>query len=116
MIYPQLQATKDNQFFLLEEYKYRGVRIPIGYTTNGADIPRIFWSFVPPFKPKFLPAVLVHDFLIETAKTTADVNSANDHFEEILFQIEKSFKTRIMVLSVKLYWKFKSKFKEVRND
>ena len=65
MIYPALQPTNNNRFVLLEEYRYRSVKIPVGYQTNGADIPRAFWIIVPPFKPKILPAVLVHDFIFQ---------------------------------------------------
>jgi hypothetical protein len=116
MIYPLLQPTNNNKFVLLEEYRYRAVKIPIGYETNGADIPRPFWIIVPPFKPKFLPAVLVHDFLIEKAKSNEDILIANNYFEEILLQIENSFKTKVMIRAVKFYWKVKIKFKKGKND
>lgn len=111
MIYPSLQPTANNRFILLEEYRYRGVKIPVGYQTNGADIPRIFWIIVPPFKPKILPAVLVHDYLIENAISKNDILIANDYFEEILLHIENNIKSRVMVKAVKLYWKMKIKLK-----
>lgn len=111
MIYPSLQPTNNNRFVLLEEYRYRSVKIPIGYQTNGADIPRAFWIIVPPFKPKILPAVLVHDYLIENAKTQKDISIANDYFEEILLQIEDSFKSKTMIKAVRLYWKIKIKLR-----
>jgi len=39
--------------------------IPKGFITDGASIPRIFWSvFVGPFYPKNLEASVQHDFLI----------------------------------------------------
>ena len=112
MNYPAIQPTSNNKFVLLEEYRYRAVKIPVGYETNGADIPRMFWWFIPPFKPKFLPAVLVHDFLIEKATNRIDICIANEYFEEILLTIENSFKTRVMVRAVKLYWKIKRYKKE----
>ena len=115
MIYPAIQPTSNNKFVLLEEYRYRAVKIPVGYETNGADIPRPFWIIVPPFKPKFLPAVLVHDFLIEKATNRIDICIANEYFEEILLTIENSFKTRVMVRAVKIYWKVKIKFKKRKN-
>ena len=115
MIYPAIQPTSNNKFVLLEEYRYRAVKIPVGYETNGADIPRPFWIIVPPFKPKFLPAVLVHDFLIEKATNRIDICIANEYFEEILLTIENSFKTRVMDRAVKIYWKVKIKFKKGKN-
>jgi hypothetical protein len=114
MIYPVLQPTDNNKFILQKKYKYKGIEIPVKYETNGADIPRPFWVIVPPFKPKFFPAVLVHDFLIEKAKSNEDILIANDYFEEILLQIENSFKTKVMVRAVKLYWRVKIKFKVVK--
>lgn len=107
MIYPLLQPTNNNKFVLLEEYRYKEVEIPKGFETNGADIPRIFWSIIPPFKPKYLPAVLVHDYLIKIAKNKDEVIYANTYFEKILLKIENSFKTRTMVKAVNLYWKIR---------
>lgn len=112
MNYPSLQPTSDNRFVLLEEYKYRGIKIPAGYETNGADIPRIFWIFIPPFKPKILPAVLMHDYLIENAQNKKDILIANEYFEEILLQIDNSLKSKVMIGAVRLYWKIKRYKKE----
>jgi hypothetical protein len=112
MIYPCLQPTYNNRFILLEEYRYRGIKIPAGYETNGADIPRIFWIFIPPFKPSILPAVLMHDYLIESAKNQKDILIANEYFEEILLQIDNSLKSKVMIGAVKLYWKIKKINKE----
>ena len=78
--YPFLQPNPNNVFVLLEDYEYKSIKIKAGYATNGADIPRAFWFIVPPFKPAFLPAVLVHDFLIENAKNPADIKIANEYF------------------------------------
>lgn len=114
MDYPHLQPTDNNKFILIKEYKYKEIQVPINYITNGADIPRPFWIIVPPFKPKFFPAVLIHDYLIENAKSNEDILIANDYFEEILLQIENSLYTINMVRVVRLYWKFKIKIKELK--
>ena len=114
MDYPHLQPTDNNKFILIKEYKYKEIEVPLNYITNGADIPRPFWIIVPPFKPKFFPAVLIHDYLIEKAKSNEDILIANNYFEEILLQIENSLNTRNMVRAVKLYWKVKIKIKELR--
>ena len=103
MIYPVLQPTKNNKLILLEKYTYDEIVIPKGFETNGADIPRIFWSIIPPFKPKYLPAVLVHDYLIKIAKNKKEIFYANYYFEKILLEIEDSYKTRTMVKAVNLY-------------
>lgn len=96
-----ISPTPDNRFTLLQPYKIENILIPKGYTTNGANIPRVLWWFVPPFKPKCLPAVIVHDFLCDKGKYAL----ADDLFEKLLMEIEDSFKTRAMVKAVRIYHK-----------
>ena len=86
-------------FKLLQEYTVCGVTVPDGYETNGADIPRMFWSIVPPFKPKYLPAIVIHDYLC----SKKDYAKADKYFEELLYSIEDTIITRLMVLFVKIY-------------
>lgn len=99
MKYPKLHPTNKNTFVLLEEYRCLDVVVPKGYETNGADIPRLFWSWVPPFKPKYLPAVVVHDYLCELK----EYNKADKYFKDILEEIEDSLMTRTMSRAVKFY-------------
>uniref|UniRef100_UPI004047EA94 DUF1353 domain-containing protein n=1 Tax=Aliarcobacter sp. TaxID=2321116 RepID=UPI004047EA94 len=107
MKYPIIEPTINNKYVLAETYIFEDIEVPKGFVSNGADIPRIFWIFVPPFKPKFSPAVIVHDFLIKIAKNKEEIIRANYYFEKILLQIEDSLVTRTMVKSVNMYWKFK---------
>jgi hypothetical protein len=93
----------DNKYALVEIFEYREITIPKGYETNGANIPRVFWSIIPPFKPKYLPAVIVHDYLCDKEEYAL----ADRYFEEMLYDIEKSIETKAMVASVKLYHRFK---------
>ena len=98
--FPKLQPTKAGTFLLLEDYypfTDKSIKIPQNYVTNGADIPRVFWNLIPPFYPKYLPAVVVHDYFcdLEYYKT------ADTYFELILFEIEKSVSTRAMVYAIK---------------
>jgi len=103
MKYPVLKPTQNNKFILMEEYKYHGCIVPAGYQTNGADVPRLFWFIVPPFKPKFLPAVMLHDYFCDIE----EYELADFLFKKALFEIEKSITTKIMVKSVKIYHKLK---------
>lgn len=103
MNYPKVQPTINNKYVLLENYQVENVIVPKGYETNGADVPRAFWWFVPPFKPKFLPAIIIHDYLCDREK----YQLADAIFEKTLFTIEKSFITKTMVKSVKMYHKIK---------
>ena len=99
MNYPILQPAVDNTFIVTEEYVIKGVAVPAGYKTNGADIPRIAWSYIAPNTPKYMPAIVVHDYLCDEG----EYEYADKMFEEILLEIENSFKTRLMVKAVKLY-------------
>lgn len=111
MEYPVLKPTIDNTFVVVHSYEYKDVVIPTGYETNGADIPRVFWSYVPPFKPKYLPAVLVHDYLCSKGL----YGKADEYFDEILKSIEDSLKTKVMVLAVMLYSKYVRASKETED-
>ncbi len=52
-----------NRYILRDSFRYKDIEVPKHFTTNGADIPRIFWSFYPPNRSDYLPAVIVHDYL-----------------------------------------------------
>lgn len=104
---PRISPTQDNKYVLLDDYKILDVTVPKFYKTNGADIPRILWVIIPPFKPKYLPAVIAHDYLCDLEK----YKKADDTFEKILFEIEKSWKTKMMVWAVRAYHKLKYKVK-----
>ena len=54
-----------DKYELMKSYVYKGIRIPKGYVTNGADIPRIFWSIFPPNSPEYMSAIVIHDYLCE---------------------------------------------------
>jgi len=103
MHYPVLVPTITNKFKLMIPYEYRDITVPSGYKTNGANIPRVFWQIIPPFKPKYLPAILVHDYLCDKE----EYHKADAYFKEILYGIEVSARTKAMVLAVKMYHKIK---------
>ena len=101
---PILQPSLDNSFVVAKPFRVNSsLVIPKGYKTNGANIPRVFWFIVPPFKPKYLPAVVVHDYLCDKER----YRLADRLFRDILLSIENSYKTRAMVLAVRLYHKFR---------
>lgn len=99
----KLSPTIDNKFIVLEEYTLHGVIVPRGYKTNGADIPRIFWILIPPFKPMYLPAVVIHDYLC----SGKEYLKADNTFENILKDIGESIFTISMVKSVRAYHRYK---------
>ncbi len=101
--FPVTRGTLNNTLVLEKSYLVKNVVVPKGYESNGANIPRIFWFIVPPFKPKYQPAYIVHDYLCDREKYIV----ADKLFEEVLLEIEKSFKTKAMVFAVKLYHKLR---------
>ncbi|MGG7049045.1 hypothetical protein U5B16_08370, partial [Campylobacter sp. M4] len=41
---PILKPYNKDKFELVQDYTHNGITIKAGYKTNGADIPRLFWS------------------------------------------------------------------------
>jgi len=79
-----ISPLANDTYKLIENFDYKEVTVPKGYCTNGADIPRILWSVWPPNRSVYLPAVVIHDYLISIGK----FDKANDYFEEILKILE----------------------------
>jgi hypothetical protein len=38
------------------------ITVPLGFITDGASVPRIFWNILSPFG-EYAPAAIIHDFL-----------------------------------------------------
>lgn len=105
---PVLKPYSKDRFELVEEYKYKDIIVNVGYQTNGADIPRIFWSFFPPNSPEYLSAVVVHDFLCDRARKKEDFRQADEIFYEMLKELGVSkIKAITFYLSVRLYHKIR---------
>ena len=90
----------EHRYILDEEYRYRDVIVPVGFVTNGADIPRIFWSFYPPNRSDYLPAVIVHDYLC----SVGEYDKADRYFREILEALNiSSFDVFVLWGGVRFY-------------
>lgn len=87
---------------------YRDIIVPVGYRTNGANVPRIFWSLFPPNRSDCLPAVIVHDYLCDMEEYV----KADIYFNDILTELNVHHHCRkIMVLAVKIYHRVKYNIK-----
>ena len=64
----QLQPIDKDKFRIIAKLTYKDVEVPKGFITNGANIPRLFWSIFPPNSPEYLSAVVVHDYMCENMK------------------------------------------------
>lgn len=93
------------------------IRIPAGFITNGANIPRVFWSIYPPNSPEYLSAVVVHDYLCEKAQTREDYKIADMCLKQALQMLGVNrFKIWVFYTACDLYHGFKFLFKGVRDD
>lgn len=107
MIYEQVKISpmRGFRFKMLEDFRYKDVLVPKGYITNGADVPRIFWSFFPPYRSDYFPAVILHDYLCDQEK----YKKADDYFEQMMRDIKMSELTIfVMSSAVRVYhwWKY----------
>lgn len=105
---PVLKPYSKDRFELVENYSYKTLSIPKGYQTNGANIPRVFWSLFPPNSPEYLSAVVAHDFLCDRARKKEDFRQADEIFYEMLKELGVSkIKAITFYLSVRLYHKIR---------
>jgi len=81
MIYTvDIRSLSGHDFVLLQDFTYKTVTVKKGFISNGANIPRLFWSVIPPNYMSILPAVTMHDYLCSVKRyTLADI-----YFKELL--------------------------------
>jgi len=65
--------------------------VPAGFRSDGASIPRIFWSIFSPFNGDYFDGALIHDFLY-SKDSTADYPDftradADEIFKEAMFNL-----------------------------
>lgn len=69
----ETSASRKRDYWKLEEsFNYdigylgsgRTVKVPKGFLTDGASVPRVFWSFLPPWG-LYGQAAILHDFLCD---------------------------------------------------
>ena len=106
------RCTALNTRVVLEDYTYRDITIPTGFETNGEDSPIWAWSLgFPPFKPKYEPAYMMHDYILDPENTgqavLANVDLANEYWEELMLIVEDTFKVRCAIICTKLYWEYR---------
>ncbi|EAI2149077.1 DUF1353 domain-containing protein [Campylobacter jejuni] len=90
-------------------------RIPKGFKTDGASIPRIFWSIYPPFKSEYFSACVIHDFLCANAKSKIDYMLANQILKEAMKALEiNEFKIFIFYHSCNIFHKIKCLIKGIK--
>lgn len=79
------------------------IEVPAGSDTDGASIPRIFWSIFDPWGPH-MGAAVVHDFLYSSANDEYTRDEADYIFHEACYNVGIPWHTRnLMHLAVRLF-------------
>ena len=103
---------KERPFEVAEDFvfyskNHNDIHIPVGYLTNFADVPRIFWVFIPPCG-RYSKATVVHDWLLDNKEqhdlSYREINKVFLEAMEVL-GVRKVTRT-IIYMSVSFYWEF----------
>lgn len=102
--YPLVVATSNNTFVLDKPYQVKNIRIPANYESDGLSMKfKVFRLIVSRYSPKFMPFFFIHDYLCDEEK----YQLADNLGEEVLFEIEKSWRTKVMIRAIRIYHKVK---------
>ncbi|MBP4002535.1 DUF1353 domain-containing protein [Pseudomonas koreensis] len=104
------RVTKAFRYYLRHEDGGEWVYVPAGYLTDGASVPRLFWSLLPPWGA-YGQAAVVHDIVCEYLSITVNgmprsiTRKACDDilFEAMVVLNVPAYKRRIIELSVNAY-------------
>lgn len=89
------------RYQLMEPIDIAGVHVPASFISNGASVPRVFWSLFPPVGKYFLAAV-VHDYVLED--TSVPWKTATKIFDQALREVGvRTWKRHVMRVSVAIY-------------
>lgn len=58
-----IKANNKKTWIVVSEYKFHSITVPKNFISNGANIPRPFWSFFAPHSPEYISAAIMHDYL-----------------------------------------------------
>ncbi|AQW82989.1 DUF1353 domain-containing protein [Campylobacter pinnipediorum] len=105
-----------DKFEVVEDFIFESIKVPKGYKSNGANVPRLLWSIFPPNSPEYLSATILHDYLCDVADSTIKDNIlknvnfkyADDMLLKALLTLSvNKFKSRLFYFSCRLYHKIK---------
>jgi len=95
-----LQPLKDHKFKVVKEFSFKDETIPNGFVSDGASVPRIFWSLFPPNRTDYLPCAILHDYLCNKK----EFKKADEHFKDCLECLNVSkFARYTMYYAVRIY-------------
>ncbi len=94
------QPTGNGTEIVIEEFRYRDITLKVGFESDGATIPRIFWTLYPPFYPDYKTASMVHDNLCKLEQ----YGKADEYFNEILLKCNVKDRTRKNLVRGVVFW------------
>ena len=104
--YLRVRPVKGNRWEIVDNYSKLGTFIPKGFITNGADVPRIFWSFFPPNRSDYFPAVVVHDFMCRDAVDYYELLEADRELDTNLKRLQVGKVTRFCMVNACKMWHY----------
>jgi hypothetical protein len=95
----KVSPTLDNKYLVLEDIEIDNTihKVPEGYKTDGLTLPRFFWWFIPPFKPKYLECAIIHDYLCDMGVYSLANEVFEDCLNKVLIDTEASMFERFQV-------------------
>lgn len=85
---------------LTGDIEVAGERVPTGFVTDGATVPRWFWPIYPPVD-QYMPAAILHDWMLLEGRGW---RAANDAFRAALAALGiPRWRAAPMVLATRLY-------------
>jgi len=102
----KLEMINNKYYKIIEDVKIDEFIIPKGFKTDGASIPKIFWSlFGCPFVGKYVKAAILHDYLY-SGNIDITFHKANLKFYKNMRKSGVSkFKAFIMFKTVEIFGK-----------
>lgn len=96
----KLVLTEDVVYEIHNNHSVTNVIVPKGYPTDGASIPRIFWTVIgSPYQPRHLKAAIIHDYLYERHQGG---RKARKEADEIFYYLLK--KDGIKKITARIMW------------
>ena len=109
---PIVKIEDGRNYSLLKAFQYMTkdndlIIVPIGFVTDFASVPRIFWNIIPP-NGRYTCAAIVHDFLCVTKKYPQ--KRTDDIFLEAMEELGVSWwRRQLMHKMVRMYSKISGK-------
>jgi len=99
-VYPM----RNHRYKIIEDIQYYNVIVPKGYKTNGGNIPRLFWSILPPNDSEMLPLYIIHDYLCDLEQ----YKKADTYLYKVGLDLKVSkWKLKLVYYAIRLYHKIR---------